>query len=288
MTTSPEPQPEHPSTYVVADRSSADEMQRLLVLDRLFTESMGGVLPEQTAPQQFRQILDVGCATGGWLIDLAQALPDASLLVGVDVSKRMVDYARGRAKELKLDDRVEFHVMDALRMLEFPNATFDLVNQRLGMGYLRTWDWRKLLEEYRRVSRPGGTIRITEATLGAAASSPAFSQLSELMIQALYNAGHLFAPQRNSLLDELPNLLMQYGVKNVQTHEYQFEYAAGLPRWEACLEDTVLAFRTAVPFLRKWTRVPSDYEDIYQQMLRDFQQPDFRVSTNLKTAWGSK
>jgi hypothetical protein len=48
-----------------------------------------------------------------------------------------------------------------------------------------------------------------------------------------------------------------------------------------------LIFRTMVPFLRKWTRVPDDYEMLYQQMLGEMQQPDFVARGSLLTAWGN-
>ena len=41
-----------------------------------------------------------------------------------------------------------------------------------------------------------------------------------------------------------------------------------------------------LPFLHKWTRVPHDYENIYQQALSEMQQPDFVATWNLLTAWG--
>lgn len=41
-----------------------------------------------------------------------------------------------------------------------------------------------------------------------------------------------------------------------------------------------------MPFLRKWTRVPDDYEAIYQQMLCEMQQPDFVATWGMLTAWG--
>ncbi len=34
-------------------------------------------------------------------------------------------------------------------------------------------------------------------------------------------------------------------------------------------------------------RVPDDYEEIYQQMLSDMQQPDFVATWGLLTAWGN-
>src|SRR6266851_2530638 len=154
---------EHPSTYFIQDRSNRDELRRLALQDQLITTSMGGVLPVQAEPERLRQVLDVGCGTGGWLIEVAKAYPNTSLLIGADVSKYLVDYAREQAKVQQLSARVEFHVMDALRMLEFPSNFFDLVNLRFAIGYMRTWDWPKLLQEFQRVARPGGIIRLTES-----------------------------------------------------------------------------------------------------------------------------
>src|SRR5437879_981269 len=155
MPISPEPKREQPSTYFVQDRSNQEELDRLQIQGQLLTTSMGGVLPEQPDPTAFLRVLDVGCGTGDWLIELAKTMPTCTSLVGVDASLKFVEYARARAEAEQVSDRVEFRVMDALRMLEFPSESFDLVNQRFASGWLRTWDWRKLLQEYQRVCRPG-------------------------------------------------------------------------------------------------------------------------------------
>lgn len=153
---------EHPSTYFVENRSRADDLARLQIQDQMLTEAMGGVLPEQADPTRLQRVLDVGCGTGGWLIEAARMYPSLSMLVGIDVSTCMVECARAQAAAHHLSDRVAFQVMDALRMLEFPDDFFDLVNQRSGVSFLRTWEWPKLLQEYQRVIRPGGVVRISE------------------------------------------------------------------------------------------------------------------------------
>src|SRR5713101_7159473 len=132
MSTPTDPRQEHPSTYVVQDRSNEEELTRLQIQDQLVTASMGGVLPEQPDPTIFQRVLDVGCGTGGWLIEVAKTYPSISLLVGVDVSERMLAYAQEQAEAQQVSDRVEFRTMDALRMLEFPTHYFDLLNQRFG------------------------------------------------------------------------------------------------------------------------------------------------------------
>src|SRR5258708_38721757 len=75
MPISPEPKREHPSTYFVQDRSNQQELNRLQIQDQMLTTSVGAVLPEQPDPTAFHRALDVGCATAGWLPELAQTTP---------------------------------------------------------------------------------------------------------------------------------------------------------------------------------------------------------------------
>jgi tRNA G46 methylase TrmB len=86
MSSSPDPRREHPSTYVVHDRSNQEELIRLQVQGQMFTASMGGVLPEQPDPTIFHRILDGGCGTGEWLIEAAQTYPSLILGIGIDAS----------------------------------------------------------------------------------------------------------------------------------------------------------------------------------------------------------
>jgi ubiquinone/menaquinone biosynthesis C-methylase UbiE len=287
MSNSTDPRREHPSTYVVQDRSNEEELTRLQVQDQMLTAGMGGVLPEQPDPSIFRRVLDVGSGTGGWLIEAARTYPSMTLLVGVDVSERMVKYARSQAETRQVGDRVQFRAMDALRMLEFPHESFDLVNHRSAQGYLRTWDWPRLLQEYRRVARPGGVIRITEVNFAVESGSPALNRLNHLTVQAFHQAGHYFTPEGDGVISQLARLMQQHGVQNVKTCTYALEQRAGTPEGEHFYEDARLLYRTIVPFLQKWTRVPEDYQAIYQQALGEMQQPDFVGRVDLLTAWGT-
>ncbi len=288
MATPTDPRREHPSTYFVQDRENVEELTRMQIQDHLMTASMGGVLPEQPDPTIFGSVLDVGCATGGWLIEAAKAYPTMRELVGIDINSKVVAYARVQAEAEKLSDRMQFRTMDALRMLEFPNGSFDLVNQRAGVSYLRKWDWPKLLLEYQRVTRAGGVIRITEGDLIVESSSPALSRLFELLLQAFYQAGHVFTPESDGVTSQLAHLLTQHGLTEVETRTHRLQYHAGTAEWHRFFEDMRLIFRTIVPFLRKWSQVPNDYEAIYQQALAEMQQPDFVAAAGMLTAWGRK
>lgn len=287
MSTPTDPRREHPSTYFVQDRSSEDELTRLQLQDQQVTAGMGGVLPEQLDPANFQRVLDVGCGSGDWLIQAAKTYPSMSLLVGVDISSKIMEYAQAQAEAQGVSDRVQFRTMDALRMLEFPTDFFDLVNQRFGASFLRKWDWPKLLSEFRRVTRPGGVIRVTEGDMAMESPSPALTRLFEIMLDAFYQAGHLFTPGSKGVTGDLAPLLRQDGLEQVQMHTYTPEYRVGTPEGQRFYEDMRLLFRTMAPFLRKWTRVPDDYETIYQQALSEMQQPDFVARGNMLTAWGN-
>jgi len=114
----------------VQDRENLQEMTRLSIQDKMANSAMGGVLPELADPTLLRHVLDVGCGTGGWLMETARSYPTIERLVGVDISGKMVAYARGQAQAQQLGERVQFQTMNALSMLEFPALSFDLVNQR--------------------------------------------------------------------------------------------------------------------------------------------------------------
>lgn len=277
---------EHPSTYFVQDRSNVDEMERLRVQDRLATASMGGVLPEQPDPQRFRRVLDVGCGTGSWLIEVAKAYPTISHLVGVDISKPMLAYARAQAEAEQVSDRVEFQTMDALRMLEFPSEFFDLVNLRFGVSWMRTWDWPKLLQEFQRVLRPDGVARLTEADPIVDSSSPALLRLNDFSVRVFAQAGHLFAPESDGLTSQLARLLEQQGFQDVQTRLRLNIYRAGTEEGRRLAEDMKLLFQVILPFWRRWMQIPEDYEELYRQMISETQQPDFTATGRVLTAWG--
>ncbi len=281
------PRREHPSTYFVQDRSNLEELKRLQLQDQMLTASMGGVLPEQSEPGTLQRVLDVGCGTGDWLIAVAQAYPTIELLVGGDISLTFVAYARAQAEARQVSDRVEFHMMDALRMLEFPADYFDLVNLRLGSSFMRTWDWPKLLNEMGRVARFPGIVRVSDLEIGAHSTSPALTHLYERFRCALYRAGHLFTETPDGLTAHLARLLTMQGFQQVQTKSSTLEYRAGTPEGESCYEDAKHIFQTLRPFIHKWGCAGATYDSLYQQMLYEMRQPDFHGTWTLLTAWGA-
>lgn len=252
------------------------------------TTLMGGPLAEQNDAASMGRVLDVGSGSGSWVLTTASTYPQMRL-IGIDISQRMVDYAREQAEVRQLADRVEFHVMDALRMLEFPAGYFDLVNLRFGISFLRTWDWPKLISEMLRVCRPGGIIRVTECEIGGHSSNaPQVERLHEMSICAHFRSGHLFEQKSTGLIDHLEPLLSRHGCENVQSKAYGPEIRGGTPEADAAARDVAHLYRTTRPFLEKWGCVPADYDTIYQQALEQMRAPEFAGGLTILTVWGIK
>lgn len=282
-------QPSHlqTGTYFVQDQRSEEELQRLANQDQLVTASMGGVLAEQGTPGAFRRVLDVACGVGGWAIDAARTSPEMTL-VGIDLNPRMIAYAREQATSQELESRVTFRVMDALRSLDFADASFDLVNLRFAVSFVRTWEWPRLLGELWRVLRPGGVIRLTDEEIIHQSNSPAAMEFCDLLLCALFRSGHVFARESTGLTSRLAVLLNRQGYRNIQTTPYALHYQAGTPAGEAYARDGVLVLRTLRPFLEKWGCLSADYEDLYRRVAAEVVQPDFSATWNLLTAWATR
>ena len=109
--------------------------------------------------QPGQRVLDVGCGTGYFARLLADAVGPDGLVVGVDASPEMIEYAtrqRGRR------GNCEFQVGTA-EALSFAALDFDVVASSLFMHHLPTDLQPTAIREMHRVLRPGGTLLIAEA-----------------------------------------------------------------------------------------------------------------------------
>ena len=271
------------STYVV-DHRDLTELDRLRVQDRLLTASMGGVLPEQSDPSAFRRVLDIGCGSGSWVVEAAQTYPEMSL-VGIDISKRMVDSAPALAEQEGVAARTRFQVMDALQLLDFEHRPFDLTNLRLGVSFMRTWDWPKMLGEMLRVTRRKGIIRLTDSQIVHTSTSKKLTELQERMVLPLYRSGHLFEEDSDGIIKHLVPLLKQHIGEQVEEKVYEFVYEAGTPEGELFYQDVVYSLQTLRPFFKKWGANLEGYDKLSAEAMEEMQQPGFVVRWKMVTAW---
>ena len=99
------------------------------------------------------KVLEVGVGTGLSLPAYKRSLD----IVGIDLSKEMLDKARERVSEEGLTNVTGLHEMDA-GLLEFPDQSFDTVVAMFVMTVVP--DPEKVMRELSRVCRPGGEVMI--------------------------------------------------------------------------------------------------------------------------------
>ena len=95
-----------------------------------------------------RRVLEVGCGAG---VDLARFAKGGAGVVGVDLSSSAIDLARANFEQQGLTG--DFRVADG-EALPFEDNSFDLVFAHGVVQY--TADPKRLVEECRRVLKPGG------------------------------------------------------------------------------------------------------------------------------------
>ena len=101
------------------------------------------------------RILDVGVGTGCNI----PFYPEGSKVVGIDMSERMLDKARDRARELGRP--MTLRPMNLLS-LDFPDASFDTVSCTFVLLCLPDELQEQALRELRRVTRPDGRVLILD------------------------------------------------------------------------------------------------------------------------------
>jgi ubiquinone/menaquinone biosynthesis C-methylase UbiE len=201
----------------------------------------------------------------------------------------MIAHARARALASHVEDRVDFAVQDALLLLEFPDGYFDLVNQRNAASFLRIWDWQKMIGECCRVTAQGGIIRLTESDFIVDTSGPVTTYLFELILEAFYRAGHLFLRDTSGITSHLVSILNRYArIRDVSTRMHEITYHAGTPEWASMANGIRLTFQTVVPFLKKWGRLPDNYDTLFQQASHELDQSGATATMRLLTAWGER
>ena len=101
---------------------------------------------------QSKAVLDIGCGNGAFLQTLSGRIGEG---VGVDLSEKMLDQARGRCAR---QSNLSFVPLTGPE-LPFADDRFDAVMSVLSFRYL---DWDPILHEILRVLRPGGQFVVID------------------------------------------------------------------------------------------------------------------------------
>lgn len=136
--------------------------------DNFFSTKIGAFVDEvetQLAfklfqPEKGTRVLDAGCGTGNFSFKLAQK---GCKVIGVDISRPMLEKAREKLEKLSENLDVEFKRADVLN-LDFPEAYFDHVFSMATIEFISDDKKPKFIRELLRVVKPGGKVLVGTIT----------------------------------------------------------------------------------------------------------------------------
>lgn len=179
-------------------------------------------------------ILDVGCGTGIWTIDMAQQFPQAHLL-GVDLALSSLPAL--------LPKTCLFCQADVLRGLPFADQQFDFCHQRLLVLAIPTARWPQVVQELARVTRPQGWIELLEAGPVIQDAGPATQRLLSWLAETAQTRGIDLAS-----VTRLGDLLRQAGCQAVEAQDIPVPLGSWAGRSGEMLKlDALHAFQALQP-----------------------------------------
>lgn len=104
-----------------------------------------------------RQVLNVGCGIGVGSTYIADKY--GCHVVGVDISEKMIEWSRLRARQARVEDKVELRTANVLE-LPFEAGRFDVVFAESVLIFIE--DKARAIGECVRVTKPGGYVGFNE------------------------------------------------------------------------------------------------------------------------------
>ena len=189
---------------------------------RFFPFSADRVLA-RLQPRPGSKVLDVATGTGALAVALAQAVGPQGRVMGIDLSAGMLNRAEQNVRKMALDN-VDLFEMDAAAP-EFRSDYFDAVTCGFGLFFLD--DMVAALRQWRRVTRPGGTVLFTSFT------DQAFQPLAGHFFDTLEGFGLDFSgegqlkSQRLAQAEACRAVMADAGLGDIEQHTEQLGYHLG-------------------------------------------------------------
>lgn len=142
---------------------SSDEYARLVGFDGSWRDTWWErdfleLIAKRCGFDHVKAVLDVGCGVGHWSRTLSQILPSNVRIAGIDIEGDFVDRAIKLARVFGLLD-ADYRV-GAAEALPYKDDSFDLATCQTVLIHVK--DPMPVLNEMRRVLRPGGTLLVAE------------------------------------------------------------------------------------------------------------------------------
>ena len=284
----------HSATKRATDLAEDVEIVRQANKIHLIINSIGGLLPGLPSSEYFtfRNVLEIACGPGSWMIELASAYPHLSIK-GVDTRLSMLEYGQRLARAMCLPN-VSFQLVnDMTGPFPFPDQSFDLISSHFISLFLYRDGWSRFLAECRRLLRPGGLLRLTEFEMGMS-NAPNHENFVSLFLQAMQKAERCLSTSGRHLgtLSELESLLSDAGFHVGHTLDHTINYSSNAPsnayspEWR---QDYLLLARGALGFIAAMEVVSkTEVEEVHRRQIEEMSRPWFRATLSMRTFWGTR
>jgi len=172
-------------------------------------------------------ILDVGCGTGRWVIEMARIFPGAHV-VGLDIEPPQSGQV--------LPPNARFVQANLLDGLPFADRSFDFTHQQLLALAIPTAHWPAVVGELVRVTRPGGWVELLEGGDVFLNAGPATQRFLAWWREASHARGF-----DTSLMERLGRFLLDARLRDVQMRTLQVPVGKWGGHTGALLEKNILA-----------------------------------------------
>ncbi|CAG8562309.1 4396_t:CDS:2 [Ambispora leptoticha] len=109
-------------------------------------------------------VLDAGCGSGVWCLDMATEWPDVEFL-GLDISRVFPEDIKPK--------NVKFGEHNILEKIPVDDGHFTFIHQRFLCGGIPIADWEgNILKEFARICKPGGWVEFLESDVKFVSPSP--------------------------------------------------------------------------------------------------------------------
>ena len=183
-----------------------------------------------------RRVLDLGCGTGVATRAVAKRYGFSGQVLGVDLSPMLVAAAGRIAAEEGCADRVEFRSGDS-RKLDLEDGAFDAVIAHTLLSHVD--DPRSVLQEMKRLVRPGGMIAVFDGDYASMTFGNADSERGQALDRAVIS-GVVTSPYVMRLM---PRMLKDVGLELTTTLSNVLAEVGRADFWASAIE----LFRRLVP-----------------------------------------
>jgi len=180
------------------------------------------------------RVLDVGCGTGAWTLEMAKEFPE-SQFYATDISPSFPTNFTQR--------NVVFKQVNTLDGLPFIDDTFSYVFQRAASFCFTEKDWAQLISEFVRVTKPGGWIELIEPEYVIENPSPKMKEYLNKLKLALRVRG----VNTNFPSTGLPDLLQGHGFRNITTYSKSAPVGGSSELGQDCLKSLKLMLTSMNP-----------------------------------------